>query len=364
MKTWSLILACLLFVFSTTPSDARRTHLTADQKSKLEKVQIVFVQVLTLTEKGRVDSPSITTVVKSRLEEIAYTVVTERKNPHDVEFRVKCEERKTWTGTTASGGDAELADAPSRLWKGPACLFSYSLDGRDLGWYKEIRTDFEDSIKAAKEAQNDDPGVYALSQLEIRLKDYEFPVLITAEWGQVDRLLSLLDSPDIDKLRKVKILSVLNELNAEKALPRLAKIMEDKDLQEEAITALASTGPESIPLLIDLFQTSQQDAIRAAAAKAIGNVAASTGDPRTIPPLIEYLKKALTIMETSEDINFPVLTEVVWSIGKLRDDRSMAPMAELQKKIWLIYDTSPEMASLREAANWSYKQLDLDGHIS
>ena len=140
--------------------------------------------------------------------------------------------------------------------------------------------------------------------------------------------------------------------------------MEDKDLQQEAITALSGTGPESIPLLIDLFQTSQQDPIRAAAAKALGSIAAASGDPRTMPPLIDYLKSAVATMETSEDINFPVLTEVVWSLGKLRDDRSMAPMAKLQEKIWLIYDNSAEMASLREAANWSYKQLDLDGHIS
>ena len=364
MKMWSMLVACLLFIFVTTSSDARRTHLTAEQKVQLEKVQTVLINVLTLTENGRVEFPSITHVVNSRLEQIGFTIVTDRKTPHDVEFRVKCEERKTWTGTTASGGDAELADAPSRLWNGPGCLFSYSLNGRDLGWYKEIRTDFEDSIKAAKMAQSDDPGAYALSQLEIRLKEYDFPVLITAEWGQVDRLLSLLDSPDIDKLRKVKILSVLDELNAEKALPRLTKIMEDEDLQQEAIAALASTGPESIPLLIDIFQTTKKDTIRAAAAKALGDVGGATGDPRTIPPLIDYLKSALATMKTSEDINFPVLTEVVWSMGKLRDENSIAPMAELQKKIWLIYDTSQEMADLREAANWSYKQLDLDGHIS
>jgi len=364
MKAWLFIITGLLVVLTTTPSDARRTHLTAEQKTQLENVQTIFVNVLTLTEKGRTDSTPIANIVKSRLEEIGYSVVTDRKEPHDVEFRVKCEERKTWTGTTPSGGDAELADAPSRLWKGPACLFAYYLDGKDLGWHKEIRTDFEDAIKAAKTAQAEDPGAYALSQLEDRVKEYDFPVLITAEWGQVDRLLSLLESQDIDKLRKVKILSALSELNAEKALPRLTKIMEDKDLQQEAITALSSTGPESIPLLIDLFQTTQQDTIRAAAAKALGKVAASSGDPRTMPPLVEYLKSALATMETSEDINFPVLTEVVWSLGKLRDDYSMAPMAKLQEKIWLIYDTSAEMASLREAANWSYKQLDLDGHIS
>lgn len=367
MKTWSFLFACLLIVLTTlttVPSDARRTHLETEQKAKLEKVQTILVNVLTLTENGRTDPSSMTKIVKSRLEEIGYTVTSDRKEPHDVEFRVKCEERKTWTGTTASGGDAELADAPSRLWKGPACLFSYYLDGRDLGWYKEIRTDFEDAIKAAQAAQAGDPGAYALSQLEERVKTYDFPVLIAAEWGQVDRLLSLLDSQDIDKLRKVKILSELSELHAEKALPRLTKIMEDKELQQEAITALAGTGQDSIPLLIDLFQTSKQDTIRAAAAKALGSVAAASGDPRTMPPLIDYLESALTHMEKSEDINFPVLTEVVWSLGKLRDERSIAPMVKLQEKIWLIYDTSAEMASLREAANWSYKQLDLDGHIS
>ena len=69
-------------------------------------------------------------------------------------------------------------------------------------------------------------------------------------------------------------------------------------------------------------------------------------------------------MKTSQDINFRVLTEVVWSIGKLRDDLSMDPMAELNEKVWLIYDNSQEMTNLREAANWTYKQLDLDGHVS
>ena len=112
MKAWSIIITGLFIVFTTTSSDARRTHLTAEQKDKLEKVQTIFVNVLTLTEKGRADSMPIAKIVQSRLEEIGYSVVTDRKETHDVEFRVKCEERKTWTGTTASGGDAELADAP------------------------------------------------------------------------------------------------------------------------------------------------------------------------------------------------------------------------------------------------------------
>ena len=364
MKTLSFIMAFLCVVLSSIPCDARRTHLTAEQKAQLEKVQIIFVKVIALTEKGRQDPSSIVEIVKSRMEQLGYTVETDQKNPHDVEFKVKCEERKTWTGTTAAGGDAELADAPARLWKGPACLLSYRLNGKNLGWYKEVRTSFENSIEAAKTAGAENAATFALSQLQQRLKEYDFPVVLASEWGQVDRLLQLLNSPNSHKLRKLKVLSELSHLQAEEALPQLTQILQDKDLQKEAITALAGTGPDSLPLLIDLFQNAKQSSVRAAAAKGLGSLAASSGDPRTIPPLIDYLKKVLATMKTSEDIDFPVLTEVVWSIGKLRDDQSMQPMAELQEKIWLIYDTSPAMASLREATNWSYKQLDLDGHIS
>ena len=89
-----------------------------------------------------------------------------------------------------------------------------------------------------------------------------------------------------------------------------------------------------------------------------------SGNPTAIPPLLEYLKAALKNFNTSADINFSVLTEVVWSLGKLRDEDSLEPMDELNQKVWLIRDNSKEMADLREAANWTYKQLDLDGHVS
>ncbi len=81
MKAWLFIITGLLIVLTTTPSDARRTHLTAEQKTQLENVQTIFVNVLTLTEKGRTDSTPIANIVKSRLEEIGYSVVTDRKNP-------------------------------------------------------------------------------------------------------------------------------------------------------------------------------------------------------------------------------------------------------------------------------------------
>ena len=66
-------------------------------------------------------------------------------------------------------------------------------------------------------------------------------------------------------------------------------------------------------------------------------------------------------MKKSSDIDFPVLTEVVWGIGKLRNEKSIEPIAELEEKIWLIYDTSKEMSTLRDATNWAHKMVDMDG---
>ncbi len=368
MKTRPVVfIICAIFSVSLIflpQSSARRTHFTPEQKQQLQKAQTIFVNALALTEKGRTNSEPLQALALQRLTEIGFSVTTDREHAHDVEFKVKCEERKTWTGTTAEGGDAELLDAPARLWKGPACLLTYLVDRKNLGWYKEVRTSFQDAMEAAKEAGAKDPGNYALTKLAERLNQYDFPVLLAAEWGQPNRLIQLIEAPDTPKIRKLFILSALSEIEADAALPHLTKLMQDKDLAQEAVEALTGVGEDSIPFLTDLFQSSTQPEIQAAAAKALGDVAGSSGNPTAIPPLLEYLKAALKHFDSSDDINFPVLTEVVWSLGKLRDEHSIEPMDELNQKVWLIRDNSQEMANLREAANWTYKQLDLDGHVS
>lgn len=365
MQIWPVFFIIFMMVcFGSSSSDARRLHLTAEQKTQLENAQTVLVEVLVLTEKGAYDASPLVATIQKRLEEIGYTVTTDRAQPHDVVVKVKCEEQKTATGTSPTGGDVELADAPDRLWKGPACLLTYFLHQKDMQWKKEVRTTFPDARQAAQKAQVDDAGKFAMDALNQRLMDYDLPVLLSAEWGQIDRLLQLLNNPNTLQLRKIKILSVLSDLHAEEALPQLTQLLETTDLQKETINALSGAGADSIPLLIDLFQTSRQSSIRAEAAKALGNIAARTGDPRTIPPLVQYVSAILPQLKTSEDIDFPLLTEVVWAIGKQRWEGSFPPMRELQQKIWLIFDTSKEMADLREATSWTYKQLDLDGHIS
>ena len=134
-------------------------------------------------------------------------------------------------------------------------------------------------------------------------------------------------------------------------------------MAEEAINAMATTGSDAIPLLTEVFQTEEDPSIRAAAAKGLGDIGARTGDPTITPPLLDYLNENLKHMETSADINFPVLTQVVWSLGKLRNERSIQPIKDLETKIWIIYDNSPEMSELRDATNWTHKMVDMDGQI-
>ncbi|RMH31010.1 MAG: HEAT repeat domain-containing protein [Nitrospirae bacterium] len=364
IKATVMVVSTLLLTANLPPESwARRTYFTPEQKALLEKAQTVLVTVLALTERGRADATPLLEVVKRRMEEAGYTVVTDRSVPHDVEFRVKCEERKRWTGTTREGGDADLPDAPARLWKGPACLFNYRLQGKDLGWYKEVRTDFERVREAAQAANVRDTGAYALQQLKLKLEEYDFPVIVTAEWGQEDRLIEILNKPETSKRRKLKILQLLTNIQAHEAIPYIKEIMQDPALAEEAVEALAAGGSEAIPYLTEIFQNGQSPEIRAAAAKALGNIGASTGDPRITPPLLTYLTENLKTIKTSKDIDFPVLTQVVWGLGKLRNEKSIEPIKELERKIWLIYDNSKAMKELREATNWTHKQIDLDWQV-
>jgi hypothetical protein len=365
MRVWIVRVTLVTLFFGILASEgfARRTHFTSEQKAQLQAIHTVWVKVIALTERGKGDGQAIQDIVQERLTAFGYQVVTNRDQPSDVMLMVKCEEQKKWAGTTRAGGDADHLNAPARLWKGPACLFTYLLDGRDLGWEKEARTEFPDAVSAAKAANEPQPGSYAMTQLAQRLQHFDFPVMLAAEWGHDTRLFTLLKDPNTPNSRKLKILSLLPEIQSHDALPYLKELIEDKELAEPAIIALASSGSEAIPLLTEVFQSSQDSAVRAAAAKGLGEIGSHTGDPTITPPILEYLVQSLQHMKTSADIDFPVLSEVVWSLGKLRNEKSIPPLRELEKNVWLIYDTSKEMEELRDATNWTIKQVDMDGQI-
>jgi hypothetical protein len=279
-------------------------------------------------------------------------VLTDPAQLHDVVLKVKCEQRKTWEGTTNMGSDADLPDSPSRVWKGPACQLSYVLDGKKMGWRKEVRTDFADAQQAADAAKAGDPAAYAMSKLRERLEDYDFPALITAEWGQDERLFKLYDDPATPSARKVKLIGLFGHLFSTKAVPRLLAGLkgDDEEIAKASALALGNIGQkDTIPILIQTMKNGRPE-LRPSAAKALGVLGALHGDFTIVDPLLETLKTDDVVLKT----------EVVWALGKLPDRRAYDPLLALQKSLYHVRenDADPKLVKLKEAVNWSIKQID------
>ena len=344
-------LVCTIVALPSPPSWAYRDYFTSEQKALLGKIQTLRIEAIALTDKGAVDAAPIAELVASRMGELGYRVVGEAGRPHDVVIKVKCEQRKTWEGTTAAGGDADLPDAPSRLWKGPACQMTYLLGNMKVKWQKEVQTEVENAEQAALTAQAGDPGAYAMDKLKDVLEAYDFPLLLAAEWGQPERLLKLLDRSDTPQVRRFKIFSLLGEMQADEALPKLKEVLKDRDLAKQAIGAMGNLGKEGIPLLVDIMNTSPQPEMQAAAAKGLGQLGGLHGDASVVPPLLAKLKDPKT--------DWSVLTEVAWALGKIPDKRSIEPLQDLDRKLQTLRD--PENLSLKkliEAVFWALKQCD------
>jgi hypothetical protein len=350
----ALLLSVLAFSFGAlhAPSSwAYRDYFTAEQKALLAKIQTVRIEVITLTDKGAVDATPLIDLIGRRMGELGYKVLGEAGPPHDVVIKVKCEQRKTWEGTTAAGGDADLPDAPSRLWKGPACQMTYLLGNIKVNWQKEVRTEFEDAGQAAQSANAGDPGAYAMGKLREVLETYEFPLLLAAEWGQPERLLQLLDRSDTPQARQIKILSLLGEMQADEAMPKLKEVLKDRGLAKQAIVAMGNLGKEGIPLLVEIMNTSPELEVQAAAAKGLGQLGGLHGDASVVPPLLVKLQDPRT--------DWSVLTEVAWALGKIPDKRSIQPLYDLDRKLQALRDPeNVQLKKLKEAVFWAIKQCD------
>lgn len=346
----SVVVLCLVGI-DTSSAFAYREYFTPEQKAQLAKIQTVLVEAIALTDKGASDAQPFVDVAARRLGELGYTVVQDRTKPHDAAFKIKCEQRKTWEGTTAAGGDADLPDSPSRLWKGPACQLTYLLGDMKIKWQKEVRTDFEDAGQAAQAAQASDASAFAMAKLKEAFEKYEFPLLLTAEWGQPDRLIKLLDDPNTSQARKVKVISLLGEMQADEALPKLKEVLKDRDLAKQALVAMGNLGKDGIPLLVDIMNTAPQPEIQAAAAKGLGQIGGIHGDASVVPPLLAKLSNPKT--------DWAVLTEVAWALGKIPDKRSIQPLYDIDKKLQAIRDPeNVQLKKLKEAVFWAIKQCD------
>jgi hypothetical protein len=334
---------------------AGRIIFNPQQKSQLQQVKTIFIKALTLTEKGLVDPTVIEKSVSDRLTATGFTVMATESEPHDVMLKVKCDERKPWGGVRKSDGEIQQPGAPSRNWKGPACQLSYVFDGRKGPWQYEVRTTFDNAWKAARANGHSDPGQFALRHLGQALRESDFPLDLAAEWKQARLLSSLLTDPKTDKAVKLKILSLAGHMPGDTMLQALQRIRAQADFATPATVALGFMGEPAIPTLMDLLSDPSSSVdIQAAAAEALGEIGAHSGNVHIVPPLLAKMQ--------APDVHLRVQTEVVRAIGKTPDLRSVEPLEQLGLKAWTARSNDPLMQELREAVDWSLWQINPSAH--
>ncbi|MDR4495869.1 MAG: hypothetical protein AB7P17_13800 [Nitrospirales bacterium] len=356
------VLVCLfvvVLVTGTADGTARRVHLSSDQISQLAQIRIILLTSSVMTEKGPVQSEALNALVAKRFQELGFSVVSDSTASHDVEFRVFCEERKRVVELTTGSGDAELEEFPDRLWQGPACRFRYRLNGADLGWLTEVRSssfDEQTEIQESGEAF-EHSALFASLLQEVERSD--FPLLVMADWGHASRLALLLLDPGTPPSQQRLIVQQLADFSTSTYLPVLLNLIQRPYYPVEAIEALASAGEAGLPHLVALFQDQKElPLIQAAAARGIGRIYGTTGNRAAFESMLEYLASAVDTIASPDDIEFPVLTAVVWSLSQSRSDRVLRLLHLLQAKVWMYYDPSEDMQTLREAVGVVTKFLD------
>ncbi len=314
----------------------------------LEKVQHILIETLALTERGLQDSAGIHQTVSNRLAKAGFTPLTQATSPHDIIVRVKCEERKTRTGPSKHRKGGHPLSTASRHWKGPTCHISYRYQGKPALWSWEVRTSFEDSRKAAKEAGATNSGQYALQELQAQLAQDEFPLYLTAEWGQADRLIHLFQLATDQIARQRLILQLLGPLTSTAAHSTLEAATKTPKLGATAIAALGNQGEVAIPSLVNILDTSESQDHRLAAFKALGEIATHSTPPTLYEVFIKQLESQDPRMQTI----------AVRGLGTFGNQDAMAPIETLNIQAWSNPSTHADMQALREALNDTLYQLD------
>ena len=332
---------------------AESPALTSTPAIPLEQVQHVLIETIAITEKGVQDSAIFQQVVSERLAQAGFTPVHDINSPHDIIVRVKCEERKTWSGPSKHRKGSHPSAAASRLWKGPACHISYRYQSKPAIWSWEVRTSFEEPRKAAKAAGTTYSGMYALQELQAQLAQDEFPLYLAAEWRQTDRLIHLFQQSRDQLDRRRLILQLLGPVASPTVLSTIQEATQDPDLALTAIAALGDQGEVAISSLVNILNASPRPEHQLAALKALGEIATQSANPRLYDVFIEQLQAQDPRMQTF----------AVRGLGKLGDLRAITPIETLNLQAWSNPSTDPEIQALREALNWSLFQLDPASHF-
>ena len=351
MKTAWTILALVCFIQGTCDKATAQEVLTPRQPiPTLAQAQIILIATSVFKAEEKVNPWPLVQTIAGRLREVGYSVVTDPTQSHDVTVLFRCQEPDPQKWQALPPG-ANLLESSV-----PPCVVSYSFEGKPITWQRIDTIIFSEGVQAAERAATtmQGPGPGPLPASTQFLEHFDFPLLLSAEWGQVDRLLTLLDDPETSLERKRKIVKLLGEIRADQACPRITQALQDQILMVEATYALGSFGAKARPHLIRMLQNSPNLEVQVAAAHSLGRVGAATGDTSPTPLFMEFL--------ISQEVDMRVKTEIVWALGKAPDFRAHPVLEKLQSQIWQIRSNDPELQKLRAAVDWSIREVRQGGH--
>ena len=320
--------------------------------ASLIEAQTIYLQTQVVKGETQIDPQPLLDLITQRFRQVGYEVVTSLQAPHDVTVYFQCEE------PVPPKRPANSTEKYVHHISGPPCLFHYAFHEKPVNWQRIDIIIYNEGIRATEslhQLTTASPSMAQSAPLSSQyLRVLDFPILLSAEWGQVPRLVVLLELSQTSLQRQKKIISLLGEIQAKQALPRLLDLLNDSHLQLDAAWALGNFGAQAQEPLITLLQTHPDEKMQAAAAQSLGRIGAATGDTRLTPLYIELLRKP--------GLDIQVKTEIVWAIGKSPDFRAHSTLEALENEIWNIRSNKPELQKLRKAVDWSIREVRQGGH--
>jgi hypothetical protein len=341
---WVLLLTLATHAQEFRPKILQKKHY----HPKLTEAQTILVHTSATIHHKPVNADPLLHIIRSQMERVGYTVITQSSQAHDVTIEIRCEEpdRSTWSHAP------QQPIATFTL--GPPCILQYFLQGAPQEWQRIDRIVFNEGVSTVKHLSRNFSAREILPFSSAFLSGFEFPLLLAAEWYQIERLVTQLEDPILPLAHRKKVLFLLGEIHATEAFPSLLEATHDPELAVAATTALGHFGGQARPHLFTILTTSSHPDLQVAAAHSLGQVQGETGDTSLTSFFLELL--------TSPHIGRTVQTEIVWALGKAPDFKAFATLQQFELEIWQIHSNDPQLQQLREAIDWSIREVRQGGH--
>lgn len=351
-RTLIRIFCILLFLCAETLNFTAWGQKVLTRKQPIQalvQAQTIALRTKVLKEGIPISPLPLSEFITQRFRQVGYHVVTDIQSPHDVTVFFQCEEPSP---------SRPIAGAPDQYvspLSTPPCFFYYAYQETPIDWQRIDVIVYNEGIQVLESLKQLKPRKQSVAPLSYQyLEALDFPVLFSAEWGQVLRLLSLLKDPQTSPKRQRTTISLLGEIQAEQALPELLNLLEHPTLRVEAAKALGNFGSKAQKPLIAILNTHVEVPMQIAAAQSLGKIGATTGDTSLTPLYLALLEKPA--------LDIQVKTEIVWAIGKSPDFRAHTALEALENQIWTMRSDDLDLQKLREAVDWSIREVRQGGH--